>query len=92
MLGNMGIGEWVVVLVIILIFFGPKRLPGLAQSIGKSIRELKSGLSGITDDIKESIQTPVEPVAKAPTHEAPVANTQTTDAQPVSPVKPDEKV
>ena len=56
MFGNMGIGEWLVVLVIILIFFGPKRLPGLAQALGKSVRELKSGLSGLTDELKDSIQ------------------------------------
>lgn len=43
-----GIGwtELIIVLVIVLLFFGPKRLPSLAQSLGKSVRELKSGLSG----------------------------------------------
>ena len=58
MLGNMGISEWAIVLVIVLIFFGPKNLPKLAQSIGKSVRELKNGLSGIGDDLKDTLTTP----------------------------------
>ncbi|HOE98040.1 MAG TPA: twin-arginine translocase TatA/TatE family subunit [Candidatus Sumerlaeota bacterium] len=51
-----GIGqtELIVLLVIVLLIFGPKNLPRLAQSIGRSARELKNGLNGITDDLKDS--------------------------------------
>lgn len=58
---NMGMGEWIFVLVIVLLLFGPKRLPSLAQSIGKSVRELKNGLSGLTEDLKEPLQSLREP-------------------------------
>ena len=64
MLGNMGISEWAIILVIVLIFFGPKNLPKLAQSIGKSVRELKNGLSGIQDDLKDTLNSPPESHAK----------------------------
>jgi sec-independent protein translocase protein TatA len=37
--------DLLVVLVIVLLFFGPKRLPGLGRSIGSGIREFKDGLS-----------------------------------------------
>lgn len=50
MLGNIGPLEIVVVLIIALIVFGPKRLPELGSSLGKGIREFKGSLSGENDD------------------------------------------
>lgn len=85
MFGNMGVGEWIVILVIILIFFGPKRLPGLAQSLGKSVRELKNGLSGLTDDLKDSMQAEPKPAPQ------PTPTVNQSDAQPVSTAKAEEK-
>jgi sec-independent protein translocase protein TatA len=49
---NVGPLEIAVVLIIVLIIFGPKRLPELGQSMGRGIREFKSSLSGDKD--KES--------------------------------------
>jgi sec-independent protein translocase protein TatA len=50
MLGNIGPLEIIVVLVIALIVFGPKRLPELGRSLGKGIREFKGSVTGETDD------------------------------------------
>ena len=47
---NVGPLEIAVVLIIVLIIFGPKRLPELGQSMGRGIREFKSSLSGDGDD------------------------------------------
>src|SRR4029078_2153725 len=44
--GNIGLPEILVVLVIALIIFGPKRLPELGRSVGKGIREFRSSISG----------------------------------------------
>ena len=41
-----GITEIIIILIIILILFGPKKLPELARSIGKSVSEYRKGLSG----------------------------------------------
>lgn len=41
---NIGFWDWVIILVIVLVFFGAKRLPELAKSIGKSITALKQGM------------------------------------------------
>jgi sec-independent protein translocase protein TatA len=43
-----GIGplELIIVLVIVLLIFGPKRLPGLARSMGSGMREFKDSISG----------------------------------------------
>jgi sec-independent protein translocase protein TatA len=46
---NVGPLEIAVVLVIVLIIFGPKRLPELGQSMGRGIREFKNSLSGDKD-------------------------------------------
>jgi sec-independent protein translocase protein TatA len=53
MLGNIGPLEIVVVLIIALVVFGPKRLPELGSSLGKGIREFKGSLSGDSDDDEE---------------------------------------
>jgi sec-independent protein translocase protein TatA len=43
--------ELVVVLLIALIFFGPKRLPELGSSLGKTIREFRKSTSTVQDEI-----------------------------------------
>ena len=47
---NVGPLEIAVVLIIVLIIFGPKRLPELGQSMGRGIREFKASLSGDKED------------------------------------------
>ncbi|MCT4641038.1 MAG: twin-arginine translocase TatA/TatE family subunit [Bacteriovoracaceae bacterium] len=49
---GLGITEIVAILVIALIFIGPKKLPGLAKGLGKGIREFQNALGGISDQIK----------------------------------------
>jgi sec-independent protein translocase protein TatA len=53
MLGNIGPLEIVVVLIIALIVFGPKRLPELGRSLGRGIREFRGSVSGEHDDDDE---------------------------------------
>jgi sec-independent protein translocase protein TatA len=40
--------DGLIVLVIVLLFFGPKRLPALSRSIGESIKEFKGGINEAT--------------------------------------------
>ncbi len=54
MLGNIGPLEIIVVLIIALVVFGPKRLPELGNSLGKGIREFKETVTGEkTDDVDD---------------------------------------
>ena len=53
MLGNIGPLEIIVVLIIALVIFGPKRLPELGRSMGKGIREFRGSISGKGDDDEE---------------------------------------
>jgi sec-independent protein translocase protein TatA len=50
---NVGPLELVVVLIIALVIFGPKRLPELGRSMGKGIREFRHSISGKGDDDDE---------------------------------------
>jgi len=49
-MGAMSIGHWLVVLVVVAIIFGPKRLGNLGQGLGEGIKGLKDGLAGRGDD------------------------------------------
>ncbi len=44
MFGNLGFGELLLLVLIIVIFFGAKKIPELAQGIGKGIREFKKAV------------------------------------------------
>lgn len=44
-----GMGEWVVILLIVLILFGGSRIPQIARSLGKGIAEFKRGLNSPDD-------------------------------------------
>ena len=62
--GNIGLPEILVVLVIALIIFGPKRLPELGRSVGKGIREFRASISGDDDEEPPSKPAEIEGVEK----------------------------
>jgi sec-independent protein translocase protein TatA len=47
---GIGVTELVILLVVLLIFFGPKRLPEMGRSLGKGMREFKDSISGNDSD------------------------------------------
>ena len=53
-IGNIGWTEFIVILAVALIFFGPRRLPGIAQTIGKSLREFQKALK-IKPEMQEAM-------------------------------------
>jgi sec-independent protein translocase protein TatA len=55
---NVGPLEVIIVLIIALVIFGPKRLPELGKSVGKGIREFRSSVSGSADDDDEDDPPP----------------------------------
>jgi TatA/E family protein of Tat protein translocase len=52
--------EIMVLLVIALLVLGPQRLPDMARSVGKGMREFRAALSGDHDDEDEELETPYE--------------------------------
>ncbi|MCL2231625.1 MAG: twin-arginine translocase TatA/TatE family subunit [Treponema sp.] len=51
---NLGIGQIALLIVLALVFFGPKRLPELGRAAGNAIREFKSALNGVTSVEKKT--------------------------------------
>ena len=51
MFGNLGFPEILLILVVVLLLFGAKRLPEIGASIGKGIREFKRSLSDANDAV-----------------------------------------
>ncbi len=54
MFGNLGAGEILLIVLAILILFGAKKIPELAQGIGKGMKEFKKALRDVEEDIKIS--------------------------------------
>ncbi len=53
--GFIGFPELLVLLVVLLLLFGPKRLPEMGRSLGKGMREFKDSITGKDDDATESL-------------------------------------
>jgi sec-independent protein translocase protein TatA len=84
-MGPIGIPELILVLVVLLVIFGPKRLPGLGRSLGSGMREFKDSVSG---DKKPEPRSELPP--PLPTAPAPVADAEDVEATPVAaPVSPE---
>lgn len=56
--GKIGPLEVIIILAVILLIFGPTKLPGLAKAIGRSVVELKDGLKGKSDPGPEEPSSP----------------------------------
>lgn len=63
MFGNLGTGEIILILLIILIFFGAKKIPELAQGLGKGVREFRKAMRDVQDEIEKG-ETPPTPDKK----------------------------
>ena len=54
-MGALGGWEIIVILIVVLVVFGPKRLPEMGRSLGKAIREFKSAGKEIQQEVTEAI-------------------------------------
>lgn len=54
MFEDLSFGKILIIALVVMILFGAKKIPDLAQGLGKGIREFKKALNGIDDEIKSS--------------------------------------
>jgi len=95
MFGSIGMPELIIILVIALIIFGPRKLPELGRSLGRSINEFKKASNELRSTLEEEIQVEEQrdrvkaaasatpPAATPPPADATtVSRTTTTAAEP----------
>ena len=78
MFGNLGFGELMIILVIVLVLFGAKRIPEISASFGKGIREFKRNLNDIEQSVTTAVTTPPEQMRQM---QAPVPPTEMVHAE-----------
>ncbi|HEX9006997.1 MAG TPA: twin-arginine translocase TatA/TatE family subunit [Bacteroidota bacterium] len=52
MFENIGGGELLVIMFVVFLFFGPKKMPEIGKNIGKGLRELRKAMNGVQKDIE----------------------------------------
>ena len=70
--GNIGWQGAIIILIVLLVVFGPKRLPEMGRSLGRGMREFKDSVTGKDDDDEPHELPPAaddEPVAGPPPRE-----------------------
>lgn len=55
-IGNIGIPSLILILVVVLIIFGPGKLPGIGKALGESISSFKKGVSGEEEEKPKEIE------------------------------------
>lgn len=55
-LGPLGWPEIIIILFVVMLLFGAKRLPDLAKSFGKSIKEFKKATTSVEEDIRSGVE------------------------------------
>jgi len=72
-MGSLSVWHWLIVLAVVLLLFGSKKLPDAARSLGRSMRIMKTEIKGLHDDEK--------PAAPAELATAQPANAETQSAE-----------
>ncbi|HEV3217460.1 MAG TPA: TatA/E family twin arginine-targeting protein translocase [Vicinamibacterales bacterium] len=80
-MGSIGMPEMLVILVIALIVFGPRKLPELGKSIGKSLAEFKRASNELKSTLEEEIRIEEQKTVKKPMPPLPAAPTTAANAE-----------
>ena len=87
---GIGFQEMLIILVVVLIFFGPKRLPDLAKSLGKGIAEFKKASEEVRKGIEDAVkEESVEETPKPPEDLSAYGKAPGSAPAPEEPVKPE---
>ena len=70
--------ELLILLVVLLLVFGAKRLPEMGKSLGKGMREFKDGISGLEDSVSTTAPAPAPPQQLQASSEPPASTNAPT--------------
>jgi sec-independent protein translocase protein TatA len=88
-MGPIGMPEMVVIAVIALIIFGPRKLPELGKSLGKSIAEFKRASNELKNTLEDEIRTEELQEARKSAQIPPSASVPATTSAPTSTSAPE---
>jgi len=92
MFGSIGMPELIIIFVIALIIFGPRKLPELGRSLGKSLSEFKRASNELKSTLEEEIRLDDQRANLEASKAASAAAAAATPPAPVVPVTPAEIV
>jgi TatA/E family protein of Tat protein translocase len=84
MFGSIGMPELVIILVIALVIFGPRKLPELGRSLGKSLGEFKRASNELRNTLEEEVRVEEQRDQKTKMH-AEQTSALAASAQPITP-------
>ena len=82
--GNVGWPGLIVILLVLLLIFGPKRLPEMGRSLGRGMREFKDSITGDKDDEPRREELPPPVVHTTAPSAPPAQTTRPTPSEPES--------
>lgn len=65
-IGNLGTGEWILILLALLLLFGGKKIPELMRGIGQGVREFNDAKKNVKDHIEEGMKSKENPSDNTP--------------------------
>lgn len=91
--GTPGPSEWMLILIIVLVLFGAKRLPELARSLGQSMNEFRKAREEFDRELQQAANDVKAPATQSQQRSSAPAQVQAPQVQPVpgtQPVQPPE--
>ena len=80
-IGPVGIPELLIILALVLLIFGPKRLPEMAKGLGQSVREFRKGVRDMKKDLDDDGDDDKAKVAPVSAASVSTASVPTPEAQ-----------
>lgn len=94
-IGPFGLGELLIIAVLVLLLFGPTKLPEMARGLTKAVKEFRRGLNEVSRDLQDEFNEAAGPSKAAPpgteTGPGPLKPAEGIQARPAAPRSPEAR-